>query len=133
MANTHTSLSSLFTSIANKIRAKTGSTSEIIADDFPDAIDNILTPTDGTVATKTSSNLTASGATVTVPAGYYASNASKSVSTATQATPSISVSSSGLITASATQTAGYVTAGTKSGAKRLTTQAAKTVTPSTSS
>lgn len=86
----------------------------------------------GTIATKTSSNLTASGATVSVPAGYYASAASKSVSTATQATPSISVSSAGLITASATQTAGYVAAGTKSATKQLTTQAAKTVTPSTS-
>ena len=53
--------------------------------------------------------------------------------TATQATPSISVNSSGLITASATQTAGYVAAGTKSATKQLTTQAAKTITPSTSS
>ena len=52
---------------------------------------------------------------------------------ATQATPSISVSSAGLITASATQSAGYVSAGTKSATKQLTTQAAKTVTPSTSS
>lgn len=52
--------------------------------------------------------------------------------TATQATPSISVSSAGLITASATQSAGYVAAGTKSATKQLTTQAAKTVTPSTS-
>ena len=50
--------------------------------------------------------------------------------TATQATPTISVSSSGLITASATQTAGYVSAGTKSATKQLTTQGAKTVTPS---
>lgn len=53
--------------------------------------------------------------------------------TATQATPSISVNSSGLITASATQTAGYVSAGTKSATKQLTVQAAKTITPSTSS
>lgn len=37
-----------------------------------------------------------------------------------------------MITASATQSAGYVSAGTKSGTKQLTTQAAKTVTPSTS-
>ena len=49
-----------------------------------------------------------------------------------QATPSITVSSAGLITASATQSAGYVAAGTKSATKQLTTQAAKTVTPSTS-
>lgn len=53
--------------------------------------------------------------------------------TAEQATPSVSVSSSGLITASATQTAGYVSAGTKSGTKQLTTQGAKTITPSKSS
>lgn len=52
--------------------------------------------------------------------------------TATQATPSISVSSGGLITASATQTAGHVAAGTKSATKQLTTQGAKTVTPSLS-
>lgn len=53
--------------------------------------------------------------------------------TATQATPSITVSSTGLITASATQTAGYVASGTESATKQLTTQAAKTITPSTSS
>ena len=52
--------------------------------------------------------------------------------TATQATPSISVSSAGVITASATQTAGYVIAGTKSATKQLNTQAAKMVTPGTS-
>lgn len=55
------------------------------------------------------------------------------IPTTTQATPSISVGSSGLITASTTQTAGYVDAGTKSATKQLTTQEAKTVTPSTSS
>ena len=49
-----------------------------------------------------------------------------------QATPKISVSSGGLITASATQTAGRVVAGTKSATKQLTTQGAKTVTPTTS-
>jgi hypothetical protein len=51
---------------------------------------------------------------------------------ATQATPSISVSSSGLITASSTQEAGYVAAGTKSSTKQLTTKAAATITPTTS-
>ena len=50
----------------------------------------------------------------------------------TQATPSITVSSEGLITASATQSAGKVAAGTESATKQLTTQAAKTVTPTTS-
>ena len=48
-----------------------------------------------------------------------------------QATPSIAVSSGGLITASATQSGGIVTAGTKSATQQLTTQGAKTVTPTT--
>ena len=51
--------------------------------------------------------------------------------TATQATPSITVNASGLITATATQTAGYVSAGTKSATKQLAFQAAKTITPTT--
>jgi hypothetical protein len=87
----------------------------------------------GTIPSKTSSDLTASGATVTVPAGHYASQTSKSVATATQATPGITVSSGGLITAKATQSAGYVSSGTKQATKQLTTQAAKTVTPTKSS
>ena len=50
----------------------------------------------------------------------------------TQATPTITVAAAGKITASATQGAGVVAAGTKSATKQLTVQAAKTVTPSTS-
>lgn len=48
-----------------------------------------------------------------------------------QATPTISVDANGLITASATQEAGQVAAGTKSATKQLATQAAQTITPST--
>ena len=147
------------TAIADSIRAKTGKTGEISVSDITSQIDNISTGAElptltnpgtasdllsgkelinqsgnkitGNIPTKTSSDLTASGATVTVPSGYYASSVSKSVSTTTQATPSISINSSGLITASATQSAGYVSSGTKSSTKQLTTQAAKTVTPGT--
>ena len=90
---------------------------------------NVVT---GNIATKADSDLTASGATVTVPAGYYASQATKSVATATQATPIVSIDSAGKITASATQTAGYVDADTKTGTKQLTTHAEQTITPSTS-
>lgn len=52
--------------------------------------------------------------------------------TATQATPSITVSSAGLITATSTQSAGYVAAGAKTATKQLTVQAAQTITPGTS-
>ena len=79
---------------------------------------------------KTSSDVTVNGSSITVPSGYYTSQVSKSVSTAAQATPSISVSSSGLITASSTQSEGYVSAGTKSSTKQLSTQSGTTITPS---
>ena len=87
----------------------------------------------GSIETKTSDDLMANGAIVNIPSGYYASDVSKSVSTTTQATPSISVSDSGLITASATQTEGYVNTGTKSATNQLATQGAKTITPTNSS
>lgn len=48
---------------------------------------------------------------------------------ATQAMPIISVGANGLITASATQLAGYVANGTKSATKQLPTQGAVTITP----
>lgn len=71
---------------------------------------------------------------ITPDSGFYglSSVTVNAMTTATQATPDISVSSSGLITASATQTEGYVSAGTKSATKQLTTQAAQTITPGTS-
>ena len=54
------------------------------------------------------------------------------IPTVAQATPSISVSTAGKITASATQSAGYVNSGTKSATKQLATQVAQTITPGTS-
>lgn len=108
----------------------------------------------GTIATKSSSDLTVSGATVTAPAGYYSTAASKSVATGSATTPAttitanptISVNSSGLITATTstsqsitpTVVAGYVSSGivgtvNVSGSKtqQLTTKGATTYTPST--
>lgn len=87
----------------------------------------------GTIATKTASNLSASGKTVTVPAGFYATQATKDVDTTTHPNPSATINAStGVVTASHTQTAGYVSAGTTTGTLTLSTQGAKTVTPGTS-
>lgn len=107
------------------------------------------------VARNNSSDLTVSGATVNVPSGFYESAASKSVASGSASTPnttitanpSISVSSSGLITANASASqnvtpnvsAGYVSQGTAgtvnvSGSKtqQLDTQGATTYNTSTS-
>ena len=46
MANTYSTLTALFTAIANAIRGKTGSAASIKADDFPSAIGDIPTGTD---------------------------------------------------------------------------------------
>ena len=54
------------------------------------------------------------------------------IPTITQATPNITVNSSGLITATVTQTEGYVHAGTQSSTEQLTTQSAKAITPTKS-
>ena len=114
------------TAIADEVRELSGTTATMGVD----AMANKLKA----IPRNDSTDLTASGATVTVPAGHYLTSATKSVATATQATPSISVNSStGLITATATQTAGYVANGTKNSTYQLPFQAAKTVTPSTTS
>ena len=84
------------------------------------ALKNDGTNITGNISTKTSSNMTASGATVTAPAGYYASDASKSVASGTVGTPTATkgtVSNHSVnVTPSVTHTAGYISGGTKTGA-----------------
>lgn len=119
------------------------------------ALKNDGTGITGNIASKSSSDLTASGATVTAPAGYYPSAASKSVAsgsastpaTSITANPTISVNASGLITASIsgsksvtpTVSAGYVSSGTAgtvsvtgSNTEQLSTQSGTTITPTES-
>ena len=71
------------------------------------------------VTQRDSTDLSASGATVSVPSGYYASNASKSVSSGTEGTPTATkgtVSSNSIsVTPSVTNSAGYISGGTHNG------------------
>jgi len=87
----------------------------------------------GSIPTKTGSDLTANGDTVTVPAGYYASSATKAVDSGstTQNAPTVNTST-GVVTATATVTAGYQSADTKSNTLQLSTEAGGTTTPTRS-
>lgn len=71
------------------------------------------------ITRRSSSNLTASGATVSVPSGYYASNASKAVASGTEGTPTATkgtVSNHAIsVTPSVTNSAGYISGGTHTG------------------
>lgn len=57
MANTHSTLASLFTDIAKAIRSKTGSSASIVADQFPDAIAGISVGIDTSDATASTGDI----------------------------------------------------------------------------
>lgn len=71
------------------------------------------------ITRRSSTDLAASGATVTVPAGYYSAQASKTVASGTAGTPTATKSAvsnhSVTVTPSVTNTTGYISGGTKTG------------------
>ena len=102
------------------------------------------------ITQRSSSDLTASGATVTVPSGYYSSNASKAVASGS-ASPASTISATGASVSTGTNTltlsktvsntptvsSGYISSGTAGNSSvsltaSVTTQAAQTIYPSTS-
>lgn len=104
----------------------------------------------GSIETNTEGDLSASGATVTVPAGYYAAQATKSVSSGS-ATPAATISGTSASVSTGTNTltlsksvsntpqvsAGYVASGTAGNSSvsltaSVTTKAAATIMPTTS-
>ena len=81
---------------------------------------------------RSSNDITVYGATVTVPAGNYSNNTTRSVATAEHLAPTISVNSAtGKITALHTQTAGYVDGDAKTSTLQMSTLGGQTWFPQT--
>lgn len=80
-------------------------------------VDGVKVP--GNLAERDGDDLTASGDTVTVPAGIYDAQATKKVAAGTEGTPSATKGTvsnhSVTVTPSVTNTAGYISGGTKNG------------------
>ena len=130
-------------------------TSDSTLNDASQLPDGVTAYSDGTLYTGTaaendSSDLTISGATVTVPSGYYASSASGTVASGS-ATPASTISATGASLSTGTNTltltksvsntptvsAGYISSGTAGSSSvsltaSVTTKAAATITPGTS-
>lgn len=120
-------LDSVFNDIANSIRAKKRTSNTIQPINMSSEIDSIELGTDTTDATATSSDIL-----LNKTAYVNGKKITGSIPTITQATPSISISSSGLITSTSTQSeSGYMVSGNKSATKQLTTKGATTYTPTT--
>ena len=122
---------SYLTEIADAIRAKANTTNNYTPAQMGAAITNISTVNNQNKTVNSST----SQQTVTADSGYtgLGTVTINAIATTTHPNPTASINSStGLVTASHTQTTGYVSAGTTTGTLQLSTQAAKTVTPSTS-
>ena len=101
----------LLDDLADAVSAKTGESVPLTIEDMTDAVEAITL--------RTGSDLSASGATVTVPAGLYSAQATKSIATGTEGTPTAVkgavTNHSIIVTTSVTNTAGYISGGTHAG------------------
>ena len=114
---------STLSAIGDAIREKSGGTALYKPSEMAAAIRSILDTSDATA--------TASDIIEGKTAYANGEKVTGTIPTVEQATPSISVTESGLISVFTTQDSGYVRGGTKTTTKRLTTQEAQTITPGT--
>ena len=97
-----------------------------------EAIDSNGQVITGTIPSRSTDDLTISGPVVNVPYGYYSDSVYKPVTVVNVATPEITVSDEGVVTAELVQSQGWTPGGSKTATKQLTTQVATTYTPTTS-
>ena len=88
----YTTLTGLFSAIANSLRAKTGATGTIVADDFPSVIDSISVGVAGGIIPTGTKSITTNGThdvksyasaevNVPIPSGYITPSGAKSITT----------------------------------------------------
>lgn len=125
MAN-YTKLTDLFTGIANSIRNKTGKSNEIIADNFPTAISEIVTVSEGTA------DATATATDILIGKTAYANGSKITGNMANNGTLSSSLNCGGSYTIPAGYTSGgTVTANTLASQTSATASAAQILTGQT--
>lgn len=88
----YSTLTALFSAIANSLRAKTGTTGKIVADDFPSVIDGISVGVEGGIIPTGTKSITSNGThdvrtyesaevNVPIPSGYIKPSGTKSITT----------------------------------------------------
>lgn len=87
----------------------------------------------GTIPINGTDEIELNGSSVNIKAGYYEYDCGKAILKGEVKTPMVSVSSDGVITATVTQSEGYIDEATQTATKQLDTQGAKSIVPTKSS